>query len=1046
LGLRESPIEGLSGDQSGRREVAVHWVGYPSEPATVGMHDEDLVGGGPGLLFDLGAGRYVLFASSSVRQSPEASDGLQWGDNPSRRAPHRGIELRFVRCERIVTRHVGRGVGGSGGGWSGVYDRFVALYDREVECALIDRSLDDARAGRSVVVVLRGDAGLGKSSLIEHAVARGNGMRVLACCGFEAESQLAFAGLGDLLRPLAGALDVLPDRQRAAVEGALSLGPSAAADRLTLYVGVLGLLAAVAESQPLLITVDDAHWLDAASADALAFTARRIEADRIAILVAVRRGEGAAFGAGGFRTLDLSPIGPLAARRLLDEAGNSTADEADRVIALAGGNPLAVIELAKSVAGGRVPLDQGTLPAGRVQDAFLRRVAALPPPTRQALLVAAAADGDALLLGRALAAQKLELAQLEPAEAAGLVALGDGRVWFTHPLARAAIYAEASPAKRRGAHAAIAAGLVEPQYADARAWHLAGAAVEPDEEVADALARSAERARANGGYATAVDVLRRAAALSPLPADRSRRLRVAAEVAYRGGDTAGARLLIDSASESVIDMAGMAAIEHLRGRVEARGGSPSLAYELFCSAADRMQATTRVDAALSLVEAVEQCIRAGLPARGLETADRSIALIDEPLSAAGVFATLGRAAACIFLGDSTTASELIAVAVGAADAAALDDQIRAYLGLLLAFDEQLDPARAVLTPLIHQARGLSAMGQLVFPLISLGWVDRALGRWPQATAGLSEAAQIAAETGRANDECWALSVLAWIEGVRGQREACTRHCSRQFELHQMLGLPYQLSAAEATLGLLALGAGSVGEAVSHLERALATKREHGYCDATSQPRVTPDLVEAYARTGQPEAARRVFDTFEAEARTSGRPSALALAAGCEGMLEPNNDFEPALTSALAYHADAADPFARARTELCFGELLRRGRQRERSRQVLRSALDTFEALGAEPWAERATTELRASGARLRRRDDPMSSDLTPQEWQIAALVAEGLSNKDVAARAIISPKTVEAHLTRIYAKLGVHSRTGLAKILPGIQRPDDEPRDRPTTA
>jgi DNA-binding CsgD family transcriptional regulator len=260
----------------------------------------------------------------------------------------------------------------------------------------------------------------------------------------------------------------------------------------------------------------------------------------------------------------------------------------------------------------------------------------------------------------------------------------------------------------------------------------------------------------------------------------------------------------------------------------------------------------------------------------------------------------------------------------------------------------------------------------------------------------------------------------------------------------MLGLPYQLSVAEATLGVMALGAGSVGDAVPHLERALATKRAHGYCDATSQPRVTPELVEAYVRTGQIEAARQVFESFDAEARRSGRPSALALAARCRGLLELN-DFEPALTEAVAHHAEAADPFARARTELCYGELLRRGRQRERSRAFLRSALDTFVALGAEPWAERATAELRASGARLRRRDDPTSNDLTSQEWQIAALVAEGLSNKDVAVRAIISPKTVEAHLTRIYAKLGVHSRAGLTRILPGIQRPDDDPPDRAAT-
>ena len=910
----------------------------------------------------------------------------------------------------------------------------MALYDREAECALIDRLIEDAGAGRSVVLVVRGDPGLGKSSLIEYATGCADGSVVLACRGFEAESQLAFAGLGDLLRPLAEHLDALPEAQRAALEGVLSVGPPAVADRLTLNVGVLSLLAAAAEHTPLLLTVDDAHWLDAASLEALAFAARRLEADRIAMLVAVRSGEQVVFTTDRFELLELQPIGPAAARRLLTESAGSTPVFMDRVIELAGGNPLAVIELARHLEAEPDLLDHVQLPAGRVQQAFMSRVLALPDPTQRALVVAAAAaDADALLLGRALAVHQLELVVLEPAEAAGLIGFAAGGVEFTHPLVRAAIYAAAEPAQRRAAHAAVAAAMAEPEYEDARAWHLAEAAVEPDDEVADALERSADRARLIGGYATAVGVLQRSAALSPKPPDRARRLLAAAEMAYSGGDSAAARALITTASRGVTDTAGLAAIEHLLGRVEARAGSPSLAYDLFRSAADRMEPTSRVPAALSLVEAVEQCIRAGLPARGLETAERAIDLIDDADSPAGVFATLGRAASCIFLGDSATASVLIADAAAAADAAALDEQLRAYLGMVLAFDEQFDPAREVLAPLVDQARGLSATGRLVFPLISLGWIDRELGRWPQATAGLSEAAQITAESGRANDECWALSVLAWIEAVRGQRDACAAHCRRQLDLHELLGLPYQLAAAEAALGVSELGHGDAAAAVEHLERAVAAKRDHGYCDATTHPRVTPDLVEAYVRVGRVSDAEAVFETFEADAGSAGRPSALALAARCRALIATDAEFDPAMTEALEYHVDVPDPFARARTELCFGELLRRGRQRERSRPMLRSALDTFEALGAEPWAERTRSELQASGATLRRRDDEASNDLTPQEWQIAALVAQGLTNKEVGTRAFISPKTVEAHLTHIYSKLGVRSRAALAHTLPGLQ-------------
>jgi DNA-binding CsgD family transcriptional regulator len=901
----------------------------------------------------------------------------------------------------------------------------MALYDRDSECALIDRLIDDARSGRSGVLVLRGDPGLGKSSLLDYAVGGAGGLQLLSCRGFEAESQLAFAGLSDVLRPLAGRLDALPDPQRAALEGVLSIRTLAMADRLTVNIGVLSVLAAAAESQPVLVTIDDSQWLDAASLEALAFAARRLDADGIGILVAVRAGEYTPFDAEAFQLVELQPIGQAAARQLLEEHSDTRGGSMERVLELAGGNPLAVIELSTHASGDGDPLDPGTLPPGRVQDAFAKRVAVLPAATRAALLVAAvASDADALLLG---------LDALEPAEQARLVRFADGGVEFAHPLARAAVSAAAPPAERRAAHAAVAKAMAEPEYEDARAWHLAEAAVEPDEDVAAALQRSAERARSIGAYATAVDVLRRAAALSPNPADRARRLGTAAETAYSGGDTVAARGLLTDASKGVTDQASVAEIEHLLGRVEARGGSPTRAFDLFSSAARRMEASSPVAAALSLVEAVEQCIRAGLPARGLETAEHASALIDDASSPPAVFATLGRAAACIFLGDSATASELIAVAATAADAAALDAQLRAYLGMVLAFDEQMDAARVVLAPLADQARAHSATGGLVFPLISLGWIDRSLGRWPQATAGLSEATQIAAEGGRPNDECWALSVLAWIEAARGQSEACTQHCRRQLDIHDQLGLPYQLSAAEAALGSLALGAGEYEQAIAHLEAALAAKREHGYCDATTHPRVTPDLVEAYVRVGRVSDAAAVLEPFEIDARASARPSALAFAARGEGLIDPDTSFEVAFERALELYAQVPDPFARARTELCFGELLRRRRQRERSRGVLRAALETFEALGAEPWAARARSELQASGATLRRRDDEAANDLTPQEWQIAALVAQGLTNKEVGARAFISPKTVEAHLTHIYSKLGVRSRAALAHTLPGLQ-------------
>lgn len=403
----------------------------------------------------------------------------------------------------------------------------MALYDRDAECALIDRLVEDARIGRSGVLVVEGDPGLGKSSLIAYAVDRADGMQTLACRGFEAESQLAFTGLGDLLRPLADRLDALPEPQRAALAGVLAIGAPALADRLTLNVAVLGALAAAAEERPVLVTVDDAHWLDAASLESLAFAARRLDADRIAVVVTARAGEDVGFTGNGFGRLELRPIGRPAARRLLEEHLDAPAVAMERVIDLSGGNPLAVIELARHGAGADAGLDPAELPAGRVQRAFLARVLALPERSRRALVVAAAAaDVDARLLGRALAELELDLSDLEPAEDARVIRLAGGGMEFSHPLARAAVYADAAPAARRAAHAAVAAAMDDPEHEDARTWHLAEAAVEPDAAVADALERSAERARSIGGYATAVAVLRRSAALSPTgrpcPADADR--------------------------------------------------------------------------------------------------------------------------------------------------------------------------------------------------------------------------------------------------------------------------------------------------------------------------------------------------------------------------------------------------------------------------------------------------------------------------------------------------------------------------------------------
>jgi DNA-binding CsgD family transcriptional regulator len=912
------------------------------------------------------------------------------------------------------------------------------LLERSVECQRIDEVLRGVRDGESTVLVVRGDAGLGKTALLEYAALGASGMTVLSCRGFESESQLAFAGLGGLLRPVAQHLSALPDAQRRALEGALSLGPAVDGDRLTVYVAVLSLLTAVAEASPVLAVVEDAHWLDLASAEALSFVGRRLVAEGVVLLLAVRDGEDGGFGGREFATIELAPLSSEAARALVEPVipGHS-----DRVVALAAGNPLALIELGQAVALDAGALDDasGGAVVGSVRTAFLRRIGRLAPASRRALLVVAAADDeDAGMIARALAVQGLALTDLEPAERAGLIELGAGHVGFGHPLCRSAVYTSAGAADRRAGHAALAAAMVEARYAEMRAWHLAAAALEPDEEIAVALDSSGRRARSMGAYASAVAAFERSASMSPATEARGSRLVMAADAAHMVGQSAHALELLDQAGTFTSEEADQAAVERLRGRVEARSGSSANAYQLLRSAAQRLEPSDPRLAALALVEAVEAAIRSGCPGEALEIADHARSLIVDPSDPVAVFATLATAASCVFLGDSGRGLELVRSAAGAAQDVALDEQIRGYLGMVLAFSEEFDDARTVLVDLVQDARDRSAPGALAFPLVSLGWVDRTTGRWRDAVANLHEAIGLASELQRKNDECWALSVLAWIEAGQGSAESCRAHVSRQLELQDALGLPFQLAAANATLGMLELGAGRVDVAIDHLVVALEVKHHHGYCDATTYPCVAPDLVEALVRVGRVAEAREIQDRFSLEAEASGRLSAHALAHRGSGLLAGEEGFETEFELALDAHTGARDVFAHARTELCYGGALRRAGKRRDSRAHLDTAREMFDTLGATPWSALASDGLDRGAQSPRRRDDPLSDAPTPAEWQVAAAVERGLTNKEIGAQLFMSHKTVESHLTHLYGKLGLRRRTELARWFRG-QRPPPPP-------
>ena len=475
--------------------------------------------------------------------------------------------------------------------------------------------------------MVSGEPGIGKSTLLEYAVTAGGGMTVLATRGFESESELAFASLTELLRPLEQDLGALRDVQREALAAALAIGPPVDAEPLTVCVAALDLVAVAAEREPLLIVIDDAHWLDRPTAEVVSFLARRLHAERVAVLVATRPAAGA-FDPGGLAVIELDGLEPDAAAALAGAAAPVDAAVAERLAALTGGNPLALVELTSSLTdaqrAGAEPLVEPVPASGWAQHVFGQRLEQLPSTARRALLIAAAAGSDEMVpVARALAVEQLEVSALEPAELAGLIVLTPDRVVFRHPLVASAVYHLAAAPEVRSAHAALAAALVEEGREDERAWHMALAAVEPDASVAAAMGDVGRSAERRGGFAAAARAYLRAAALEPDRQARARLILAAADCSQRMGAIAAARHCLDQVEQLHVTGVEAARADLLRGRIEARTGSTLRAFDLMRSSANLLEPVDPAAAALALVESVDPCIRSGQPALALETAERA---------------------------------------------------------------------------------------------------------------------------------------------------------------------------------------------------------------------------------------------------------------------------------------------------------------------------------------------------------------------------------------------------------------------------------------
>ena len=908
----------------------------------------------------------------------------------------------------------------------------VRLYGREPECAAIDRLLEGARRSRSGALVLRAEAGVGKSALLSYARSRGADLRILQTVGVEPEIELPFAALYQLLRPVFPYLDRIPDVQATALRSAFALAPGDTDNRFAIALAVLSLLAEVATDGPLLCLVDDAHWLDQPSADTLSFVARRLEAEGIVMLFATREGDARSFPGSGLAERDVNGLAPDEAELLLVERfGSAIAPEIRRVIReSAKGVPLALLEIPMALTpaqlSGRQTLPH-PMPLGHDLEAILlERVHRLSAPAQLLLLVAAAeGSGEADVVLSAAGALGIPPSTLLETEASGLILAKGSALVFRHPILRSAVYQGASLPQRQAAHRALVDTLAGEPNADRRAWHRAALVLPPDDEVADELERTAQRARSRSGHAAAYRALRRAAELTSSDGRRARRLASAARSAWNAGRPDEATALL-RATDTETDADTFAELRHIQGEIELSCGTPLQGATLLREGVDRVARSDPRKALQMLLDMAMCANYAG---------DLS------------VMSEAGRRAAALPFGRSEPEAPLVDLI---ADVTAMlqgnDSGARARL--LQALDHLADAteprwliwAGAAAYRSGAQARGdafcrraeaiarqTTAVGALAMALQRIAWTDLTYGRVAAASIHSAEGLQLAIDTGLTNAACFHRAILAWVAAVRGDEESCISLAEQASATAMEHSLGPQNSIAHWAVGLLHLGLGRWEAAATQLEAVSSPAPGTGHSFVALW--ALPDLVESAVRAGRPDIAESAATRFAGYA-TKGAPDwERALVARCRALVtRPPETKEHLLSEALTLHERDRRPFSRARTLLLLGEHLRRERRRVEARSQLRTATETFERLGAAPWEERSRAELRATGETARKREPSTLTQLTPQQLHIVRLVAEGATNKEVATQLFLSPRTVDHHLRNVFAKLGISSRAELIRL------------------
>ncbi|MGD0933844.1 MAG: AAA family ATPase [Streptosporangiaceae bacterium] len=918
------------------------------------------------------------------------------------------------------------------------------LVGRSAECELLRRLIAGAREESAGVILLRGEPGIGKTSLLTFTADAADGFRVLQIQGHESEIEIPFAGLSWLLESLTGLLGQLPPVQAEALAGALQLGPAAGSggERLAVATATLTLLAAAADAQPLLVAVDDGQWLDVPSLEAIVFAARRLQAEAIAVVITAR--PAVDVPAEVNRLLEALPehtvprLAPDAARELLaaQQAGLAPEVLAGR-IAEAAGNPLALLELPAPGDGG-LPVEPLRI-GKRLEQAFGRRIATMPPPTRQAMLLVAAADAASDVLSQALAQDGLSPADLEPAETAGLLVSERGAVRFQHPLVRSALYQSATATQRRAAHRVLASvfgALSTPRAQERHAWHLAAAAVGPDEEVAAALDAAADAAAARRSYATAMDVQERAAWLSWPGDDRAGRLMKAATMSFPAGRVQAGLPLLDQVLEETGNWRLRTEAQHCRCRILMWAGQPVAGRDLLIAEANQVEprdpawsAIMRAHAALTSATLGDQRLAAAEGQRAVEL----LAGLPDSLT---MPALVVRALTLAVSGPVAEARSLLARSEEPLQVWDPLDIDQILLAAAVAWSLLEEPGESMrwFERAVGAAREASAVGLLPFQLSWLALAQWRGGKWPAAYANAHDGLALAEETGWRTQLPHSLAALATIEAAMGRAESCREHAAQAVALGRQTGVAIIEAHAAIALALLELGTGDAVAAVRHLEFVAGFAADHELGDPVLL-NWAGDLAEALDRSGDRERARTVGELVAAEAERTGRPTESAVAARCRALLAGDDEAaEEAFAEAFGWHARADQPFQEARTRLQHGELLRRRRRRADARAELTAALALFEQLGAEPWAARARSELRATGVTARPRH-PGQQQLTPQELRVALVVADGATNAEAAARLFLSAKTVEYHLSGAYRKLGIRSRGKLVRALANAPEP-----------